>query len=216
MKKQQSDLEIDVYRNSMSNNDILSLRRKLAKRANQRLLRLERAQSKVTGEYYNEYGAATIAYEYLERQGRKRFRETKGEGWDLNSIRHEVVVLQGFLSSKSSTVVGQKSIEQKRIQSFEKGEWGTLWKTQGKRQKPIKFASNKEFYNFLNSDTFRGLVTVGFDSDKIVELYELSRDVTGGEDKTVDNMNQALEEFRKGESKATLKNLQKKLGVNLK
>lgn len=216
MKKQPSDLEIDVYRNSMSNEDILSLRRKLAKRANQRLVRLERAKSKVTGEYYNEYGAATIAYEYLDRQGRHRFRETKGEGWDLNSARHEIVVLQGFLSSKSSTVVGQKEIEKRRIKSFERGEWGTLWKTQGKRQKPIKFASNKEFYDFLSSDTFKGLVTAGFDSDKIVELYELSRDVTGGEEQTVNNMNKALEEFRKGESKATLKNLQKKLGVNLK
>lgn len=216
MKKKPSDLEIDVYRNSMSNADILSLRRKLAKRANQRLVRLERAQSKITGEYYSEYGAATIAYEYLKRQGRHRFRETKGDGWDLNYVRHEVTVLQGFLSAKSSTVVGQKAIEQKRIKTFEQGEWGTLWKTQGKRQRPIKFASNKEFYNFMNSDTFKGLVTAGFDSDKIVELYELARDVSGGEEQVVNNMNQALEEFRKGESKTTLKNLEKKLGVNLK
>lgn len=206
------DIEIDVYRSNQSISSLSALRRKLAKRANQRLVRLERATSNITGEKYNEYGAAQNAYEYLHRLHRNRFSETQKPYQDLNTIRHEITVLQGFLGSKSSTVSGQREIERKRISAFEKGEWGTKWKTRGIRNRSIKFASNKEFYDFMGSATARKLTSSGFTSDTVVELFDLVKEKREESD-VVDEIEQALEEFRSREKSISIKGLREMLGV---
>lgn len=213
--KVKEDLVADVYRGSYSLEELQRMRLALAKRANQRILRLERGQSKVTGEKWNTFGAVTEVYDYLNRQkeGRTRFRETAKAVTDSQALKREITVLQGFLGRKSSLVSGMKEIEQKRISSFETGQWGTKWKKTGVPNKQLHFSSNKEFYDFLNSETMKGLLSTGFTSEQLVELYDSARVRLGEEaesDAVFKAMADALEEYRTT-GNASLKDLRKKM-----
>ena len=201
------EASIDIYRESMSITDMQALRRKLAKRANQRIVRLERASSNITGEAFNEFGAVTDAYSYLERQkkGRKRFQERADAITDTMELRREISVLQGFLGSKTSLVSGIREIEMQRIRTFESGNWGKTSRYTGKARREIKFASTKEFYEFLSSKTFQGLVRSGYTSEQLVEIYDEARESEEA-DEVLAKMEEALEEYRAGQ-KATLKDI---------
>lgn len=213
--KVKEDLTADVYRGSYSLDELQRMRRALAKRANQRIVRLERGESKVTGEKWNTFGAVTDVYDYLNRQkeGRTRFRETIKALTDSRSLKQEITVLQGFLGRKTSLVSGMQEIEDKRIATFESGKWGIKWKKKGIVNRPLHFASNKEFYDFLNSETFKGLVSTGFTSEQLIELYDSAR-VRLGEDMesdiVTDAMADALDEYR-SKGNASLKDLRKKM-----
>ena len=215
--KIKEDLTADVYSGSYSLDELQRMRRALAKRANQRIVRLERGESAITGEKWNTFGAVTEVYDYLNRQkeGRTRFRESTKALTYTQDIKREITVLQGFLGRKSSLVSGMKEIEKKRLYSFESGKWGTQWKKTGIPNKPIHFSSNKEFYDFLNSETFKGLVSTGFTSEQIVEMYDSAR-VRLGEDAEADvvsnAMAAALEEYRK-KGNASLKDLRTKMNA---
>lgn len=201
------EVSIDIYRESMSLTDMQLLRRKLAKRANQRIVRLERASSSITGEAFNEFGAVTDAYSYLERQkkGRKRFQERADAITDTMELRREISVLQGFLGSKTSLVSGIREIELQRIRTFESGNWGKTSRYTGKARREIKFASTKEFYEFLGSKTFQGLKKSGYTSEQLVEIYDEARESEEA-DEVLEKMEEALEEYRAGQ-KATLKDI---------
>lgn len=213
--KVKEDLTADIYRGSYTLDELQRIRRALAKRANQRIVRLERGESKVTGEKWNTFGAVTEVYDYLNRQkeGRTRFRETAKALTDSQALKREITVLQGFLGRKSSLVSGMREIEEKRISSFESGRWGTKWKKTGIPNKPLQFASNKEFYDFLNSETFKGLVSTGFTSEQIIDFYDSAR-VRLGEEAETDAVSKAmadaLEEYR-SKGNASLKDLRKKM-----
>lgn len=194
--------------------DLRKLRRTLAKRANQRMVRLERATSDITGESFASFGAIKDVQSYLRGEKRKRFSEgaaytPKGK----KALEQEIVVLQNFLRRKTSTVKGQKEIEKKRMETFEAGHWGTKWKTQGIANTPIKFASTKEFYDFLGSKTFSSLVKGGFTSEQIIEEYNLMRDEENA-DEVAKAMADALEEFRE-EGNASLQGLRQKLRMKV-
>lgn len=219
--KVKEDLTADVYRGSYSIYDLQRMRRALAKRANQRIVRLEKNASKVTGEKFNTFGAVLEVYNYLKNQkdGRKRFREQLNSMTDSNALKREITVLQGFLGRKSSLVSGMRDIEKKRINTFESGKWGTKWKKTGIPNTPLHFASNKEFYDFLNSETFKGLVNSGFTSEQIIEQYDSARvklgkqknaDMPTDTDIVADAMAAALEEYRQ-KGNASLKDLRKKM-----
>lgn len=214
MPKADKALLEDVYRGSYTIKELQTMRRKLAKRANQRMVRLERAESAITGEKFNTFGAIIDAYNYLERQrGKNRFQEKLNALDTQSDLKREITVLQGFLGRKSSTVAGMKDIENKRINTFESGKWGSYAKT-GIPNAPIKFASNKEFYDFLSSDTFSGLVNAGFTSEQIVEIYEQAREKEPNDsDKIAQNLANALADFR-AKGNANLKDLRKKMGVS--
>lgn len=206
--------DIDIYRGSYSVDQLQTIRRTLAKRANQRIVRLERGASEITGEQFNTYGAVIDAYDYLEKQkaGRTRFREQKNAFTDQQDLKREITVLQGFLGRKSSLVSGMREIERKRVSTFETGQWGTRYRQTGVPTTPIHFASNKEFYDFLNSETFKGLVASGFTSEQIVEIYDQARVKNDDADKTVKDMQSALDEYR-AKGNASLKDLIRRLGV---
>lgn len=213
--KNKEDLTADVYRGSYSYDELQRMRRALAKRANQRMVRLEREKSPVTGESYKTYGAITEAYFYLNKQkeGRRRFREQLNAFTDIETIRREITVLQGFLGRKTSLVSGHRDIERKRLETFGTGKWGTKWKKTGIPNKPLHFANNKEFYDFLNSESFKGLVSTGFTSEQLVELYDSARVSLGEEaeaDAVSNAMADALEEYR-NKGNASLKDLRKKM-----
>ena len=159
----------------------------------------------------------TEVYDYLNRQkeGRTRFRETTKALTDSQALKREITVLQGFLGRKSSLVSGMREIEQKRISSFETGKWGTKWKKTGIPNKPLHFTGNKEFYDFLNSETFKGLVSTGFTSEQLVEMYDSAR-VRLGEEAEAEAvsiaMSDALEEYR-NKGNASLKDLRRKMNA---
>lgn len=197
-------LSVDPYRDGLSASELEKVRVTLAKRANQRLVRLERSQSGVTGESYSEYGAAQLAYEYLRttnKSGKLRYRESPMANGDINQIRRDIVSMQTFLASESSTLRGQKAIERKRINTFEK--------------KGIHFANNKEFYEFMNSQTFKGLVAAGFSSEQIIEMYDEAR-IKGKESHAdvIAKFGQALDGFRGSRAPADFKTLVNIMGVN--
>lgn len=94
--------------NKMNVTQLAQERRKLAKRANQRMLRLERA------------GLDKFAYKnaqaYLYGMGRKRFNESK-KATDIYHERRELTQLERFLGSVSSTTSG---LEKKYRKAYEK------------------------------------------------------------------------------------------------
>lgn len=197
MAKTSELLELDVWRRSWSTSELQAMRRQLAKVANQRMVRLERSRSSVTGEALT-FGAYEKATEYLNRQDRNRFSEVLGFKKNTNALKHEINVLQQFLSMKSSTVSGQKEIEARRIETFAKAG--------------VEFQTTKEFYDFLNSNDFKQLVNSGFTSEQIIDIYQEHRKSTSAEE-SVNALNEALEFFRTGSAQATLKILRALTGL---
>lgn len=101
--------------------DLRRVVRRAAKAANQRLLRRERA-GRTKGVY-----AGTMAD--LGRMGRRRFIESSArlEKMSVNELRHEYVLLRNWLSAKTSTLQGLKSMDDKRYKTAkERGFKGTL------------------------------------------------------------------------------------------
>lgn len=204
--------DIDVYRASLTPQDLAQVRRTLAKRANQRLVRLERATSKVTGEEYGNIGAAPIAREYLSRTGRRRFTESLKTDMSYEEQRREIVNLQAFLQSKSSTVQGIRDIERQRIETFESGKWGSS-KWTGKERRTLKFASTKEFYDFFQSSVYKELLADGFTSEQIIEAYDTARETYDGSDEEAMNaLEEALRKFRE-KGGISLKELKESVSV---
>lgn len=185
-----------------------AIRRTLAKRSNQRLVRLERATSKVSGESYATYGAAQIAYDYIlsEASGFRsgRFKETLKTGKTKGELKREITALQGFLSAKSSTVRGQREIEDKRTKTFMSGEYG---KAEGGH---AGITPNKSFYNFLNSNTYSRLKAAGFDSEKIVDFYGRYKGKLNHQD-IMKTFKKALDDYEQGEAKVSIKDLDSRL-----
>lgn len=134
---------------------------KYAKRANQRMRELEKKQRK-TGQSttYGAYRKAQLALGGKEGEPPKRFKEritwadtTHG----VHEFERMFLNVQEFLGAKTSTLTGLQEIKTKREQT---------WKEKG-----IKFGTDEEFYNFLNSDLFKSL-SEQFDSDTIVEIFD--------------------------------------------
>jgi hypothetical protein len=177
------------WRGSYSIQELQRVRRAAAKAANQRMVRLERGESAISGEKLDQFGAIVQTREYLSNQGRNRFSETQiQKGWTVNDYKREIAELQSFLNSKSSTVRGQHQIEAARIKTF--------------KAKGIDIASNKEFYDFLNSDVYLKLLKAA-DSGVVQEVYQRARDKSS-DGKTVfdhDQVVEALDEYVSNNSK---------------
>lgn len=204
--------DLDVYRGRYSVPELQNIRRTLAKRANQRMVRLERARG-ITGEKFSEFGAITGAYDYLQTQkkGRKRFQESAKAITDINALRREITVLQGFLGRKTSLVSGIRQIENKRTQTFASGKWGTGYKWTGEEKRQLLFSSTKEFYNFLNSQTFKDLLSKGFTSEQVIEIYDSSREKKSHES-VMEEFEKAVREYKEKQN-ATLQDLIRRTGA---
>lgn len=169
--RKNNDLEINPY--GMDREALNRLGAKLAKRANQRMLRLERATSAVTGERYSSYGAYTNYAVPALTEGRRRFEENVSK-MNVHTLQSRILALQKFLNAESSTVSGQRAIEQRRIDTFSSGKWGYGRGAVGDLglARKLGAASNKAFYEFLNSSQFQDLLRLGYDSDDVVEIYD--------------------------------------------
>lgn len=144
---------------------------RLAKRANQRMRELEKKQRK-TGQNttYGAYRKAQLALGAKEGEPPKRFKEritwadtTHG----VHEFERMFLNVQEFLGAKTSTLTGLQEIKTKREQT---------WKEKG-----IKFDTDEDFHNFLNSDLFKSL-SEQFDSDTIVEIFDQMKENHTSED----------------------------------
>lgn len=196
MTRRNKDLSADVYGDNYSTEELQKIRRRLAKRANNYLRDLSRNSSPITGEIYNSYGAAVDALDYLKKRGRRYFSEKQELTKNRVTLKAEILRLQKFISAPSATVKGQRAIEEKRVATFE-----------GKEH-PVHFARNREFYEFLNSDTFHGLIQSGLSSETILEAYDEARvrEKNQSHETVMSNLSEALDSFRNGE-KSSIKNL---------
>lgn len=194
--------------------DLAQARKTLAKRSNQRMVRLEEGKSPITGESY-DYGAIENAKQYIAttrtatKSGKLRFSESASYMKNnATALRREIIELQSFLGAKSSTIKGMRDIEKMRINAFESGKW--------KGKTKLKFTSNKSFYNFLNSKTYNQLKNSGFTSEQIVDMYDRTRDKTGSFRETDKKMRQAIKdikEFQEKGKQTSIKELSKMLGI---
>lgn len=194
--------------------DLAQVRKTLAKRANQRMVRLEAGKSPITGESY-DYGAIENAKQYISttktatKSGKLRFSENASYMKNnATALRREIIELQAFLGAKSSTIKGMRDIEKMRINAFASGKW--------KGKTKLKFTSNKSFYNFLNSKTYNQLKNSGFTSEQIVDMYDRTRDKTGSFRETDKKMKQAvkdIKDFQEKGKQTSIKELSKMLGI---
>jgi len=150
---------------SASMEALQAVRRKLAKRANQRMVRLERSASPITGKAYH-VGAYDIAQ--AELGDRRRFSEKLNYSTDITELKKEIGQLQAFLNAKSSTVSGNVEIEEKRIATL------TNLGRDEEGHTPISEATARSagFYDFISSKAFIYLSEKQVDSEGLQEIYD--------------------------------------------
>ena len=150
----------DVFRRSYSRNELEKRRRRLAKVANSRILKLIRGKSYITGESFIKAPQFVTVLSYLNTQSRQRFSEVQSpKNMSDFELKREITVLEDFLQMQSSTVGGYRVIEDKRINSFiMKGV-------------PEEIATNPEFWRFLSSETFRQLELTTMTSEDIIDYF---------------------------------------------
>jgi len=150
---------------SASREALQAVRRKLAKRANQRLVRLERSVSPISGEAYH-VGAYDIAQAELGE--RRRYSEKLDYLTDITDLKKEIGQLQAFLNAKSSTVSGNRAIEKKRIETLT-----NLGRDEeGHAVISLETATSKGFYDFISSKAYIYLSEKQVDSEGLQEIYD--------------------------------------------
>lgn len=162
----QTARDFDPYGKGVTIDDLQKIRRQLAKVMNQRMIRLENTKSPVSGEAYT-FGSYDKMQDYLTAQGKapikgtdiRRFSETLDPGMSRRQLQKEIRALQGFEEQISSRVAGMKQIERQRI------------KTMTEQGLDPSTARNKDFYDFLNSETYNRLLK-SFTSEDIIEEYD--------------------------------------------
>lgn len=190
--------EFNPYSKDATIEELLKVRRQLAKVMNQRMVRLEQNISPVTGEAYT-FGAYDIMRDYLGSKDRNRFSEVlKPSNMSKSDIQKEIRVLQGFEDMKSSRVGGMREIEKARIDTFTKGD--------SKLSKEV--VTSKDFYDFLNSATFEEL-SRSFDSETLIEEYAKASDRGATNRQIV----KALNDYSKRSKRVSIKGMQKQLGA---
>ena len=183
------EYDIDLRGRFYTIEELEALRRKYAKRANQRLLRLERA-----GLDYYAYDRAML---YLERTRKTtRFSESKTFKGNKQALLRELDSLTTFLSSRTSTVAGQRSIEREKIKSFE--------------NKGYNVGDPRQFFNFLSSSAYKTLANSKIPSEILIEFLTKSRDAG----KSLGQIYGELEKFKTG-AVSGVDTLFKKFGISM-
>jgi len=190
--------DFNPYARDVTLEELMRVRRQLAKVMNQRMVRLEQNKSPITGESYT-FGAYDVMRDYLGAKDRNRFSEVlKPSNMSKSDIQKEIRVLQGFEEMKSSRVRGMHEIEAARIRTFTGGDMNV----------PEEVVKTKDFYDFLNSSTYEEL-TRSFDSETLIEEYAKAAD-RGVTNKQIVK---ALNDYSKQSKRVSVKGLQKKLGA---
>lgn len=158
--------------------ELNKLRRKLAKRANSRLLSLERAGI--------EYGAYAQAAHYLSQvvsPGRKlRFSEVAA--LPLKDLRQQLYEIERFLNAQTSTVGGVHKYQSQ------------VYATAAARYKfDTGSISEADYLNFVSSQSFQVAKKQGYiSSEELVEFFNYA----SSQGKTNAEIKQALNDLNKG------------------
>lgn len=177
-----SGLNINI--NLLTTSEQLELRRKLAKRINQRMVRLEKKGL--------TKGAAYADYQDLLNKffgGTKRIPENKNIYKSLP--RTELKAMQALLREKTSTVQGWSEIMEARVRTINE-RYG------------IEFKDNYELYDFITSLEFKNLSKL-YDSKQALRLIAHSQE-------DIDDVKKMLSQFRDSTDKNKADIIAKKLG----
>lgn len=179
-----SGLNINI--NLLNISEQLELRRKLAKRINQRMVRLEKKGL--------TKGAAYADYQDLLNKffgGVKRIPENKNIYKYLP--RTELKALQALLREKTSTVQGWHEIMDARVRTI-------------KERYGIEFKDNYELYDFITSLEFKNLSKL-YDSKQALRLIAHSQE-------GIDDVKEMLSKFRESTDRNKADIIAKKLGFS--
>ena len=167
--KPSEKIELDLRNDFTSLDDLNKLRVKLARRANSRLLRLEKKG--LVGWAYKP------AVRYTQKAyGSNRFSTRKEISDDPFEVIEEVEEIINFLNAESSTVTGVRNIESRITETF--------------RKKGLDVKNPKDFFDFLSSETYKQSEK-NLSSEQIQELF----DRAVGVGKTAMEIKQTLEDF---------------------
>lgn len=154
--------------NMLTKQELVSVIRKAAKAANQRLRSLEKSEVINT--------AKTGAYKYAQSQMpekiKPRFNERPKETADRTTLKHQYMQLREFMTMKSSTVTGVKAIKDARYQTaVQRGFKGT----QEQWDIAVKKFFTKAAEKLFDSDKIYDAVT-GNNSDVLEDIIAADRD----------------------------------------
>lgn len=176
--------------NKLTTKELLNLRRKLAKRLNQRMKRLEDKG------FTAERGGAYADYQDLLNRffgGAKRVPENLTT-WGKGTFKSQVKALQKILKEKTSTVQGWREVIDKRLETF-KVKYG------------IDFKSNNEMFDFIHSEEFKKVASL-YDSKQALRI--IGKKQSDGAD--IDEIQESLKEFRSKTDRNVAEQIALKLG----
>lgn len=173
-QRKEEEVPLVDLRRSYSDSEMRQLqetRRRLAKRANSRLLRLERAGLDTTHVY-------KTTMNYLLDDGKMRFSERRNV--DIYTLKSDLAELGTFLNAKTSTVGGYRKYE-RQVRKTLKEEYG------------IDSGEFDDFIAFMSSESAkRSLNQVS--SEFLVEFFDTASD----EGVSIEQLKDALREYNEG------------------
>lgn len=176
--------KFNPYLSNKSDKELYAIRKKLAKRLNQRMRRLEAVGI--------DYGAIKIYKQDVARYypGNKGFKESLGKTKGI-SVKHEISLLQNLLNLPTSTLPGIKKIRKKAMGTFE-------------YRYNVKFKNVQQYEDFIASSTWK----------KLDELYgsATALDIIAKSQKTVSEIQKDVEEFISKTDRYTSSDIAKELG----
>ena len=172
--------------NLMNTSEQLELRRKLAKRINQRMVRLEK-KGLTKGAAYADY--QDLLNKFFD--GAMRIPENTKIYRYLP--RTELKAMQALLKEKTSTVQGWNEIMDARVRTI-------------KERYGIEFTDNYELYDFITSLEFKNLSKL-YDSKQALRLIAHSQE-------DIDDVKKMLSQFRDSTDKNKADLIAKKLGFS--
>lgn len=176
--------KFNPYLSNKSDKELYAIRKKLAKRLNQRMRRLESAGI--------DYGAIKMYKQDVARYypGNKGFKESLGKTKGI-TVKHEISLLQNLLNLPTSTLPGIKNIRKKAMSAFE-SKYG------------VKFKNVQEYEDFISSETWK----------KLEELYGsgTALDLIAKSQKSISQIQKDVESFIAKTDRYTSSCIAKQLG----
>lgn len=176
--------KFNPYLSNKSDKELYAIRKKLAKRLNQRMRRLEVAGI--------DYGAIKMYREEVARYytGNKGFKESLGKTKGI-SVKHEISLIQDILNRPTSTLQGIHRIRKKAMNTFE-GKYN------------VKFKNVHEYEDFIESETWKKMEDL-FGSNTTLDIIATSN-------KTISQVRKSVDEFIKKTDKYKSEDIAKELG----
>lgn len=172
------------YLSSKSDKELYAIRKKLAKRLNQRMRRLESAGI--------DYGAIKMYRKEIARYyaGNKGFKESLGKTKGI-SVKHEISLIQNLLNRPTSTIQGIRNIHKKAQHKFEE-----LYH--------VKFKNVSQYEDFIDSKTWEKMEDL-YGSGTALDLIAVSK-------KSVEQIRKSVEDYIAKTDKYTSSDIAKQLG----